>query len=198
MRPPCLIALLLLSAASAAAQTGTGELPELHTIKKVTLSPSYSCRPPQDFQKGYEGTALFLPGAAPGRNSPVLLFNGACGGPDHFDVNHAGADMSVIADLGEGVELSRLTAQDVFHGFTVGGSSERRPMQFRVNAPVKWGHTYAVVLNKGDYRGLIFFAVTGYLPNERLDIRYVVKHYESLRIAAQSPGFDWTKRNSQR
>jgi hypothetical protein len=198
MRTFCLITLLLLAAPAAAAAQEATEVPELHTIRKVTLSPSYSCRSKEDFQKGYQKTALFLPGAATGRNSPALLFNGACGGADYFDVNHAGADMSVIADLGEGVELERLTAQDVFHGLRLPGSDGPQAMQFQIKAPVKWGHTYAVVINKGDFRGLLYFTVTGYIPNERLDLRYVVKHYEQLRIAAQSPGFDWTKRNSQR
>jgi len=35
------------------------DLPELHKIKRITLSPSYSCRPAQDFQKGYASTAFF-------------------------------------------------------------------------------------------------------------------------------------------
>lgn len=200
-----LIALMLMSAARGGTQQQQQQqspqpapkLPELHAIKTVTLSPSYSCRTQEEAQKGYQGTALFLSAAAQARNSPALLFNGACRSPDFFQVSMAGADMSVIADLGEGVELEGLTAQDFHGGIRRGESDERRAMQFRVEAPVKLGHTYALILNKGDFRGLLFFTVKGHLPNERLDLSYVVKHYESLTTVGQSPGFDWTKRNSQ-
>lgn len=40
----------------------TFELPTLHQIKEVTLSPSYSCRTPEEFGRGYENTARRLIG----------------------------------------------------------------------------------------------------------------------------------------
>ena len=60
----------------------TFELPTLHQIKEVTLSPSYSCRAPAEFGRGYENTALFLSDFAHRHSGPDLLFNGACGAPD--------------------------------------------------------------------------------------------------------------------
>ena len=88
------------------------ELPELHTIKTITLSPSYSCREKDEFQKGYANTALFLSAYAKQRNSPDLLFNGACRSEDHFG---AGNDMSLIADLGENVSLEEVTGSKAFN-----------------------------------------------------------------------------------
>ncbi len=73
-----IILLFLLLSAAATAPAGNSDeigLPELHKIKKITLSPSYSCRSKQEFQKGYQQTALFLSGPC---NGPDLLFNGAC------------------------------------------------------------------------------------------------------------------------
>lgn len=194
----CLSALLLLSCGAARAQQKTEkvELPELNVIKTVTLAPCYSCRPADEFARGYEQTALFLTEHSRRRNSPALLFNGFLRGHDYFDVSTAGVQMSVIADLGEGVELEGVTAQDFHHGIRPPNAREPKPMQFQVRAPVKLGHTYAVVLNKGDYRGLLVFAVTGYAPNERVEVRYAVKHYEVQQMVGRSPGFDWAKRST--
>lgn len=64
-------------------------LPELNTIKTATLSPSYSCRSKEEFRRGYDRTALFLSRYSDDRNSPDLLFNGACGSADDFDVSTA-------------------------------------------------------------------------------------------------------------
>jgi hypothetical protein len=83
-------------------------LPELHKVKTVTLSPSYSCRSKQDFRKGYGATALFLSGYSDDRNAPDLLLNGGCGAEDYFQGSTAGDDMSLIADLG-GIPLESLT-----------------------------------------------------------------------------------------
>jgi hypothetical protein len=60
-------------------------LPQLHTIKTVTLAPSYSCRSTEEFQKGYANTALFLSAYGKQLNSPDLLFNGACKSEDFFN-----------------------------------------------------------------------------------------------------------------
>jgi len=72
-------------------------LPELHRIRTATLSPSYSCRSEEEFQKGYENTALFLSKYSLRRNSPELLFNGACKTWDYLQ----GHGLDVIADLGD-------------------------------------------------------------------------------------------------
>src|SRR3954467_138388 len=88
---------LLLASAAAPAQQDYG-LPELHTIKTVTLSPSYSCRSQEDFGKGYESTALFLSKYSKSRNSPDLLFDGACRSGDYFESSTAGDDMAFVVD----------------------------------------------------------------------------------------------------
>ena len=91
------------------------ELPELHKIKSVTLSPAYSCRPPDEFQRGYENTALYLTTQDNKRNGPDLLFNGACGSEDYFEASLSGDDMSLIADLGADVSLEEITASRAFN-----------------------------------------------------------------------------------
>jgi hypothetical protein len=163
------------------------DLPELHKIKKVTLSPSYSCRSKEDFQKGYEGTALFLSNKSHG---PDLLFNGACNSPDYLDVNMAGDDLSVVADLGK-IRLENLKAEQVFNVQRV--HSPELFSRFTMEVQPEIGHCYAVLINRRDARGMFYFTVTGYIPNERLDLRYVVKDYQLLKMYAESPGFDWGK-----
>jgi hypothetical protein len=91
------------------------EPPELHTIRSATPSPSYSCRPKAAFLKGYQSTALFLSLFSEQRNSPDLLFNGACGADDYFEASTAGDDMSLIADLGANVRLEEVSASRAFN-----------------------------------------------------------------------------------
>src|SRR5579864_4646073 len=165
------------------------DLPELHKIKKITLSPSYSCRSKEDFQKGYASTALFLSKSSDG---PELLFNGACNSSDDLDVNAAGDDMSVIADLGK-VRLEDLKTSQAFNVQQV--HSLDLYSKFTREAEVKVGHTYAVLVDKRRERGLFYFTITGYIPNERLDLRYAVKEYQLLELRTQSPGFDWDRKN---
>ena len=204
MRTICLLTLLVLtSGVSARAQGKPAKpeksgLPELNVIKTITLSPCYSCRTPDEFARGYGQTALFLTEDSRQRNIPALLFNGAPRSPDYFMVSTAGVEMSVIADLGEGFELADLTAQEFQHGVRPPGQSRATPLQFHVRSPVSVGHTYAVIINKQDYRGLLYFTVIAYEPNRRVELRYAVKHYEVLTLASRSPGFDWTAKSTQR
>lgn len=159
-------------------------LPELHKINKVTLGPSYSCRIREDFQKGYQNTALFLSRYSK-ESSPELLFNGACGGEDFLQVQMAGDQMSLIADLGE-VPLANVTAQSVFR---------TRGVHFESEQKIHLNHTYAVLIHDARERGLFVFMPTGYVPNERLDLKYAIKEFQVLNVEAQSPGFDWGKAN---
>src|SRR5688500_4951061 len=92
--------ILLFANAGAQGPAAQRELPELHVVGTATLAPSYSCRDAADFARGYETTALFLWGKAEQLNAPDLVFNGACGSPDTFDVSTAGDDMGLIANLG--------------------------------------------------------------------------------------------------
>jgi hypothetical protein len=78
-----------------------------------TLGPSYSCRTPEEFRKGYRKTALFLSGASKQSNCPELLFNGSCNAPDYFQGQTAGDDFDVMADYGD-VRLDELTASRAF------------------------------------------------------------------------------------
>jgi hypothetical protein len=182
-----LIAAVLLVAGPSISQKSQDnfDLPELHKIQKVTLSPSYSCRSKEDFQKGYGNTGLFLSRSS---RSPDLLFNGACGSKDYLE----GGEMTVIADLGklrledlkadQALNVQRVHSLDLYSRFT----SEVEP---------EIGHVYAVLINKTEARGLFYFTVTGYIPNERLDLRYSVKQYQLISLRAQSPGFDWEKKS---
>src|SRR3982751_2678845 len=114
MKRVVFIALTLLLTSGAAVAQDYG-LPELHTIKTVTLSPSYSCRSQEDFSRGYESTALYLSDYSKRRNSPDLLFNGACRSEDYFEASTAGDDMALIADLGTDVSVEQLSAHLAFN-----------------------------------------------------------------------------------
>lgn len=195
MKRVLLIVAIALMVVSAPAQSLKKlKLPELHKIKTVTLSPPYGCRSAEDSQKGYESTALFLSAYSKNRNSPDLLFNGACGGPDFFQVSMAGDDMALIADIGD-IALEEVSAAKAFN--------TRRIFDFSLYSrfsdvvPVRAGATYAVLVNKSEIRGLFIFTVTNYVPSQQVDLRYAVKEYQVLGVTAQSPGFNWDLGNQQ-
>lgn len=199
MRTLLLAALFACAAcAQAAAQTADPKLglPELHVIKRVTLSPSYSCRPADESARGYQGTALFLSAYAKERNSPDVLFNGACKSADYFQPSTGGDDMSLIADLGVGVSLEEISASRAFNLKRV--AAFENESKFTQMAKVERNHTYAVLLNGGDRRGLFLFTVTGYVPNESVELRYAVKSYQVVPGARfRSEGFDWERRSAE-
>ena len=168
-------------------------LPKLHVINSVTLSPSYSCRSKDDFKKGYEKTALFLSSYSKKRNSPDLLFNGACGSEDYFVAATSGDSMGLIADLGTDASVEELSAHLVFNKQNV--HSFPSYSRFAQAVKVEANHTYAVLLNSSDIRGLFIFTVTTYVPNKRVEIRYAVKDYQILDLKAKSPGFSWEQKN---
>ena len=172
-------------------QTELG-LPELHTIKTATLSPAYSCRPPEEFQAGYQSTALFLSRYSATRNSPDLLFNGACGAKDYFQGATAGDDMSLIADLGE-VPIEEVSASKAFNFKRV--HSFDLYSRFARVAPVEAHHTYVVLISKQNLRGLFVFSVKSYVPNSKVDLQFAVKEYQLLNLRGESDGFDWASRN---
>jgi hypothetical protein len=182
------IAILVLSASSVAPTIAAPDfgLPELHKINRATLSPSYSCRSEQEALKGYENTALFLSSYSQRRNSPELLFNGDCKSPDTFEAATAGDDLDVVADYGEW-PIEDLTAQQVFSPRRIAGAYA----QFSQKAPVREGHTYGLLINKPEIRGFFFFQVMRYVPNQKVELKYVVQDYELLDRSAASPGFGW-------
>jgi len=125
-----------------------------------------------------------LSGAAKDINSPELLFNGACNSPDYFQGQTAGDDFDVLADYGE-VPLESLTASHAF-------SPLRRTdsvATFVREASVKLGHTYGMVINKDHVRGLLYFKVTAYMPNQKVELDYVVLDYKILRVEARAARF---------
>ena len=167
------------------------QLPELHKIKHVSLSPSYSCRSKQESGKGYGNTALFLSDYSKSRNAPELLFNGACKSPDDFVVQTAGDDLDVITDYGD-IPLASLVAQHVF-------SPQRRTdslAKFAQAARTEIGHTYGVLINKQEARGFFYFRVVAYVPNQSVELEYVVEDYQVHRVEARSSGFSWDAKMS--
>lgn len=187
-----LAAFCLTTAAQQAKKMDYG-LPELHRISTVTLSPSYSCRERAQFSTGYANTALFLSDYSKSRNNPDLLFNGACGAEDYFDASSAGADMALITDLGEDVPIEQLSASKSFNLQRVAKFDAYS--KFIQETPVHKGHTYAVLLNKSDLRGLFVFTVTDHAPNQSVIIRYAVKMYDIFPNSVRSEGFDWEAGN---
>ncbi|HKT50077.1 MAG TPA: hypothetical protein VJV96_07250 [Candidatus Angelobacter sp.] len=183
---------LVLSVRSVAPTISTenSSLPELHKINRVTLSPSYSCRSAEDFRKGYENTALFLSAYSQRMNSPELLFNGACGSADSFEAATAGDDLDVVADYGEW-PIEDLTAQQVFSPRRLAGAYA----QFSQSVPVLEGHTYGLLINKPEVRGFFFFQVMRYVPNQKVELKYVVQDYQLLNRSAASPGFAWDQKS---
>jgi hypothetical protein len=185
---------LLFSTSPVVAQKASLGLPELHTIKTVTLSPSYSCRSAEEFQQGYANAALFLSAYAKQRNSPDLLFNGACKSPDYFHASTNGDAFSLIADLGSEVSLEEVSASRAFNLKRVHSYAEYTKFTDTVN--VIANHVYVVLLNEGDKRGLFIFKVDEYVPNEKVVLRYAVKSYQvSPTGRISSEGFDWDKTN---
>jgi hypothetical protein len=168
-------------------QTELG-LPELQTIKTATLSPAYGFRSQNELQAGYQNTALFLSKYSAMRNSPDLLFNGACGGKDYFEGSTAGDDMSLIADLGK-VPIEEVSASKAFN--FKGVHSFDLYSRFTRVAPVKAHHTYVVLISKRELRGLFAFSVRSYVPNSKVDLQLAVKEYQVLKLREQSAGFDW-------
>jgi hypothetical protein len=169
-------------------------LPALHRIATAALQPSYSCRPPEESAKGYGQTALFLSDYGRKRNMPDLLFNGACGAEDELQAATAGADMSLVADLGPDVALEELSASMAFNLKRVHAPQEES--RFVRTARVVLGHTYAVLLNGSDRRGLLLVSVDEHVPNKKVAIRYAVKLYQVKEES--SPGFDWNRGNEVR
>ena len=187
MKSLFLAASLLLMASPASVQNKPRDLglPELHKIQKITLSPSYDCRTPEEFAQGYANTALFLSDFSRQHNSPELVFRGSCKDIDLF----LGHYLDVIADFGT-VSLSTLTASDVFGV----GHRMDSPADFRFFVKIQAGHTYSVLMNQGKICGFFFVQVVNYVPNQKLELEYVVMNYSIFREEQRAPGFDWDRK----
>lgn len=170
-------------------------LPRLHVVKSAALAPAYSCRSSEEFAQGYQSTALFLSAHSKQRNAPDLLFNGACGAADYFEASTAGDDMSMIADLGTGLSLEDLSISRAFNLQNV--HSAEAYSKFARTVKVGVDHTYAVLLNNQEKRGLFIFTVTEYEPNKRVNLKYAVKAYQVV-ISSQtesSGSYDWNQKS---
>jgi hypothetical protein len=186
------IPLLLITTPAAVQSTEKNfNLPELHKIHKITLSPSYGCRSEEDFQQDYGTTALFL---SKNSRGPELQFYGGCGSQDRLYVNMAGGDMNLIADMGK-VQLEDLSAGQPFV-LRLDHSLEPA-LQFKFEAQIEVGHTYAVLVNKTFERAFFYFTITGYLQNKRLDLRYAVKDFQLATDLVESPGFSWERKSTE-
>ena len=158
--------------------------PVLDQVARATLGPSYSCRPKETgSEKGYLGSALFLSEYSRRRNLPELVFDGACGTEDNFISATVGGDLSLIADLGD-VAIESVTSQSAFN--LQGIDAFAHYSKFAQSVKVGFNHTYAAVLNGRERRGLLIFKVIGYLPNERVDLKYVVKEYQFVEVKSAS------------
>ncbi len=172
-------------------------LPSLHVIKSAALAPAYSCRSAEEVAQGYQGTALFLSAHSKKRGAPDLLFNGACGAADYFEASTAGDDMSMIADLGTGLALEDLSVSRAFNLQNI--HSAQAYSKFARSVKVELGHTYAVLLNNQEKRGLFVFTVTEYEPNKRVNLDYAVKAYQVVVTSqVESAGsFEWNQKSER-
>jgi len=162
-------------------------LPELHVIKRVSFKYPYSCH---SGPLTYEGCTLFLSDYGVSRNMPDLLYNGACGGNDFFDVMMAGQDFGLLSDLGD-VPLENLTASRAFNYDNMVGKAN----EFFNVIEVVQGHTYVALLAKEEIRALFVFRVEQYEKNGPATISYAVKQYGVIQSVQQSPGFSWNEIN---
>lgn len=162
-------------------------LPELHVIKRAAFKYPYSCQPSPS---SYEGCALFLTDDGASRNAPDLLYNGACGSDDYFDVMLAGNDFGVLSDLGD-VPLENLTASRAFNYENVFG----KPNTFTNTIDVVQGHTYVALLAKREIRALFVFRVEHFEPSGPATIAYAVKQYGVIQSVDEAPGFSWNATN---
>lgn len=161
-------------------------LPELNTIKEYAFRYPYSCQP----SPSYKYSALFLTDYGVSRNMPDILYNGACGSQDYFEVMFSGDDFGLITDLGD-VSFENVTASKAFNYQDVFGMSNR----FTQTANVVSGHTYAILLAKSEIRALFLVRVDNYQPNRVAAIRYAVKQYGIIDSVQEAPGFSWNEPN---
>lgn len=102
--------------------------------------------------------------------------------------------MALIANLGADVSIEDVTAHSAFNLQKV--ASQAAYSKFTQSAKVMLNHTYAVLINKSERRGLFIFTVVGHTRNVGVEIKYAVKSYQILNRVEESKGFDWEQRSS--
>ena len=172
-----LIAFALLVVTVPQAQTPR-ELPQIGVIRTIELTPSYSCRTKEEFQRGYQKTALFLSEEMRVRNSPDLVFNGACGSQNYLHASTHGANYSVIADLSTNAAAKAAGSLLLMQIDAEKDHAALKEMGFGNYAPVVPGHTYAVLLHKHGVRGLMIVTVTKHVQDKGVELTYEVLDYQ--------------------
>ena len=160
------------------------QVPILNLIIPHDFQMAYSCG------GSYNSSALYLTNS---RYEPHLLFNGACDSQPYFDVNLAGDDFGVIADLGP-VPLQNVSAHAALNFKNIAGQGN----VFQPTAEAVEKHTYAVILTREEVRTVFSFTVLNLVTTGSMsaNIAYAVQLYNIQKTVAASPGFDWMKQNS--
>ena len=149
--------------------------PQIGVSRTIELTPSYSCRPTEEFRRGFQKTALFLSEEMRVLNSPDLLFNGACGSENYFQASTHGGNHSLVADL------STIKAGDLLRLRQLDAQKDRAAlfkMGFEDDAAVALGHTYAILLHKDGVRGLMIVTVTKHVQDKGVTLTYDVLDYQ--------------------
>ena len=164
---------------------GASALPLLHEIKRVTLETPYSCN------GSYKKSALFLSSYSKDRNSPDLLYNGACNpGDNYIEASTAGDDFSLISDLGN-ISLTEVTAAKSFNFQRTVGKNNN----FKATQEIKVGHVYVVLTSKSEIRSLVAYKVVDQTIDGKMTLEYAVKSYSIQYTTEESKGFDWEQKN---
>src|SRR5205823_1294321 len=101
---------------------------------------------------------------------------------NYIQTSLAGDDLSVIGDLGAGLDISLLRPWDALANMHTPWGV-RDPFDTLVE-----GHTYAAVLARRDTRAVVFYTVAGYSGSGPVTLQYAVKMYQTLAVAQEAPG----------
>jgi hypothetical protein len=158
--------------------------PQIGVSRTIELTPSYSCRPSEEFHRGYQKTALFLSEEMRRRNSPDLLFNGACGSENYFQPATHGGNFSVIADLSTKPAAAAAGTERLMQLDAQKDRETLKKMGFDNEAAVVPGHTYAILLHKNGVRGLVIVTVTKHVQDQSVQLTYGVLDYQ---VTSETP-----------
>jgi hypothetical protein len=86
--------------------------------------------------------------------------------------------------------MQEITASKIFN--YSGGQGWLAYTKFAFMAKVEAKHTYAVLINRSDCRGLLVFTVDAYTADREVRSRYAVKDYEVHTGTVRSPGLGWS------
>lgn len=172
------------NSALASSNGATTSAISLNKIQQVTLSKPYSC------DGSYEESAVILTDSS--KNSPDLLYNGACDADAYIEASTGGDDYSLISDLGE-VDLDDVTSSKAFNYQEIAQEGNI----FKTTSTLQRGHVYAILTSKSDRRSLILYKVLEHTQNGELKLEYVVKSYSLQAVTSESIGFSWVIKNKR-